>query len=157
MGPWREVRTEKALPDALDVRLHAVRVVEGVALLDLRVDLATDAQLLRLADEDEVLAAGDRIGGAAREPEVERGYERECETPRHAHDFTAADSALRAASRTVQGNKKGSRSCLGYRVCDRLQVAAGVFAGLAAALPRVYFCLNRSTLPAVSTIFWRPV
>ena len=65
--------------------------------------------------------------------------------------------APRALQRTVQGNKKGSRSCLGYRVRDRLQVAAGVFAGLAAALPRVYFCLNRSTRPAVSTIFWRPV
>ncbi len=118
-------RLGEPLADPLDVCLHAVRVVERVALLDLGVDLAADPQLLRFADEDEVLAAGDRIGGAAREREMERGHERERETARHARDFTAGHSAVRAASARCGAQKKGSRSCPFSCPAPRLRSRSG--------------------------------
>jgi len=90
-------------------------------------------------------------------PRVARGNERKCEAARHARDFTAGHIAAHAASPTVGAQKKAAEAA--FFSSAGTQVEAGVFAAAFALTlaPRVYFCLNRSTRPAVSTIFWRPV
>ena len=75
-------------------------------------------------------------------------------------DMPAILAPVEAATDRAESPAKKAAEAAFSRGSKRDQPAAGVFAEVLPAVlvpPRVYFCLNFSTRPAVSTIFWRPV
>ena len=161
-------RRRDALADGVDVLLQHFVVVAAVLLEDLRMRLAPDLDLLRLAHQHHVLAARDRVGGATSrahdrehgeqcsgEPRARAGHGRlrigVVPESRVRPDGQKVPGEARhgGAFRQSAGRPKRTRRPQAPRCTSR---RTGRRQALAA-----YFLRKRSTRPPVSTIFCLPV